>query len=126
MNTYDAAHALAKALRESSDYKEFSEAQLALKADPSARKMLLDFRLEQFNLQKQKLSGLELAPEQEEKLAKLFEIIGMNNIIKRFLQAEYRIAVILQDVHKIIGEAADEVFDPELLNLPVEELDEKA
>ncbi|HSW36136.1 MAG TPA: YlbF family regulator [Candidatus Limnocylindrales bacterium] len=126
MNTYDAAHALAKALRESSDYKEFREAQLALKADPSARKMLLDFRLEQFNLQKQKLSGLELAPEQEEKLAKLFEIIGMNNIIKRFLQAEYRIAVILQDVHKIIGEAADEVFDPELLNLPVEELDEKA
>jgi cell fate (sporulation/competence/biofilm development) regulator YlbF (YheA/YmcA/DUF963 family) len=121
MNPHDAAHMLAKALRESTDFKELKDAQAALKADQSARGMLLDFRNEQLEMQKQQLSGVEVAPEQEEKLEKLFEVINMNNIIKRFLQAEYRVAVLLQDVHKIIGEATSEILDPELMALPEEE-----
>ena len=42
----------------------------------------------------------------------------MNMLVKRFLQAEYRVAVILQDVHKIIGEATSEIIDPELIDIP--------
>jgi cell fate (sporulation/competence/biofilm development) regulator YlbF (YheA/YmcA/DUF963 family) len=121
MNPHDAAHLLAKALRESSDFTELKDAQKALKADQSARNMLLDFRSEQLEMQKQQLSGLEVAPEQEEKLEKLFEVINMNTIIKRYLQAEYRVAVLLQDVHKIIGEATSDIIDPELMALPEEE-----
>lgn len=121
MNPHDAAHMLAKALKESNDFKELKNAQAALKADQSARDMLLDFRNEQLEMQKQQLSGIEVAPEREEKLEKLFEVINMNNIIKRFLQAEYRVAVLLQDVHKIIGDATSEILDPELMALPEEE-----
>ena len=121
MNPHDSAHLLAKALRESSDFKELKDAQAALKADQSARGMLLDFRNEQLEMQKQQLSGIEVAPEREEKLEKLFEVINMNTIIKRFLQAEYRVAVLLQDVHKIIGDATSEILDPELMALPEEE-----
>lgn len=121
MNPHDSAHALAKALRESPDFKELKEAQTALKADESAKNMLLDFRNEQLELQKQKLTGVEVAPEQDEKLEKLFEVISMNNLIKRFLQAEYRVAVLLRDVHKIIGEATADVFDPDLMALTEEE-----
>ncbi len=121
MNPHDAAHTLAKALRESTDFKELKDAQIALKTDQSARGMLLDFRTEQLEMQKQQLSGIEVAPEQEEKLEKLFEVINMNSIIKRFLQAEYRVAVLLQDVHKIIGDATADILDPELMGLPEEE-----
>jgi cell fate (sporulation/competence/biofilm development) regulator YlbF (YheA/YmcA/DUF963 family) len=120
MNPYDAAHNLAKALRESQDFKDLKDAQTALKADESARKMLLDFRNEQLELQKQKLSGVEVAPEQEEKLEKLFEVVNMNTTIRHFLQAEYRVAVLLQDIHKTIGEATSEIIDPELMALPDE------
>ncbi len=121
MNPHDSAHLLAKALRESTDFKELKDAQKTLKTDQSARSMLLDFRAEQLEMQKQQLSGIEVAPEQEEKLEKLFEVINMNTIIKRYLQAEYRVAVLLQDVHKIIGEATSEIIDPELMALPEEE-----
>lgn len=121
MNPHDAAHALAKALRESVDFKELKEAQIALKADHSARNMLIDFRTEQLEMQKQQLSGIEISPEQEEKLEKLFEVINMNTLIKRFLQAEYRVAILLRDVHKIIGDATGEIIDPELMALPEEE-----
>ncbi len=121
MNPHDAAHLLAKALRESADFKELKEAQASLKADQSARNMLIDFRKEQLEMQKQQFSGLEVAPEQEEKLERLFEVINMNTTIKRYLQAEYRVATLLQDVHKIIGEATGEVIDPDLMDLPEED-----
>ena len=118
MNPYDAAHALAKTLRESADFKELKDARDALKADRSARDMLVDFRKEQLEMQKQQISGIEIAPEQEEKLEKLFQVINMNNTVKRFLSAEYRAAVLLQDIHKIIGEATADIADPDLMGLP--------
>lgn len=120
MNPHDAAHNLAKALRESADFKELKDVQAALKADQSARSMLLDFRTEQLEMQKQQISGVAVSPEQEEKLEKLFEVINMNLTVKRFLQAEYRVAVLLQDVHKIIGDATSEIIDTELMALPDE------
>ena len=120
MNPHDAAHNLAKALRESADFKELKDVQAALKADQSARSMLLDFRTEQLEMQKQQIAGVAVSPEQEEKLEKLFEVINMNLTIKRFLQAEYRVAVLLQDVHKIIGDATSEIIDTELMALPDE------
>ncbi len=125
MNPYDAAHALAKALRESTEFKELKEAQVNLKADRSALNMLTDFRKQQFELQKQQLSGIEVADEQKEKIEKLFEVISLNTLVKTFMQAEYRVAVMLQDIQKTIGEATDEIFDPELLALPQEETGEE-
>lgn len=121
MNPHDAAHNLAKALRESADFKELKDVQAALKADQSARSMLLDFRAEQLAMQKQQISGVAVSPEQEEKLEKLFAVISMNLTIKRFLQSEYRVAVLLQDVHKIIGDATSGIIDTELMGLPDEE-----
>lgn len=118
MNPYDASHALAKALRESSEYTSFQEARDALKGDQSARNMLVDFRTQQFNLQKQKLSGLEIAPEQEDKLEKLFQVISLNLTLKHFMEAEYRLNVLLQDVQNIIAEVTGDLFDPELFGLP--------
>jgi len=123
MNPHDAAHALAKSLRESADFKELKDAQAALKADQPAREMLLDFRKEQLEIQKQQLSGVEVAPEREEKLEKLYEVINMNNTVKRFLQAEYRVAVLLRDIHKIIGDATEEIIDSELMALPEDQAD---
>ena len=121
MNPYDAAHLLAKALRESTELKTFKEAWEALKDDQTAREMLRDFRGQQFNLQKQRLSGLEVAPEQEEKLEKLYQVIGMNLTIRRFLEAEQRLGVLLGDIQKIIAEATGELIDPELLGITAED-----
>ena len=118
MNPYDAGHSLAKALQESSEYKNFREAQDALKGDESARNMLIDFRKQQLELQKQKVSGLEVSEEQEDKLEKLYQVISINLTVKRFMEAEYRLGVLLQDVQKIIAGATADLFDPDLFALP--------
>ncbi|MGB4442874.1 MAG: YlbF family regulator [Dethiobacteria bacterium] len=115
VNPYDAAHILAKALKESPEFKGYSEAQKLLANDSAACEMLLDFRKEQFRLEKQKLSGLEVAPEQIEKLEKLFEVLNLNLTVKRFLDAEFRFSRLIEDIQKIIGEATAELMDPTLM-----------
>lgn len=125
MNPYDAAHKLAKALKESEEFKELIKAQKEIKADETAKKMLLDLRSKQMELQRQKLSGIEVSSEQEEKLKKLLEVVNMNMVAKRFLEAEYKVAVLLQDVQKIIGEATDRIYDEELMGIPGEEKDDQ-
>ncbi len=125
MNPYDAAHKLAKSLKESEEFKELIKAQKEIKADETAKKMLLDLRSKQMELQRQKLSGIEVSNEQEEKLKKLLEVVNMNMVAKRFLEAEYKVAVLLQDVQKIIGEATDRIYDEELMGIPGEEKDDQ-
>jgi len=120
VNPYDAAHRLARALKESDEFKEFKKAQQELKADQTAKKMVLDLRGKQLELQRQKLSGLEVSKEQEERLQKLLEVVNMNLVAKRFIEAEYRAAVLLQDVQKIIGEATGDIYDEELMTIPGE------
>lgn len=88
MNPYNAAHTLAKALKESAEFRAFKEAQDTLKQDQSAHEMLADFRKEQIRIQQQQLSGVEVAPEQQEKLIKMQEIISMNLTVKRYMEAE--------------------------------------
>lgn len=124
MNPYDAAHILAKALRESPEFKGYGDAQELLAKDSAAREMLLDFRKEQFRLQRQKLAGLEVAPEQLEKLDKLFEVLNLNLTVKRFMDAEFRFSRLIGDIQKIINEAAGDILDSELLQQFGEALDD--
>jgi cell fate (sporulation/competence/biofilm development) regulator YlbF (YheA/YmcA/DUF963 family) len=124
VNPYDAAHILAKALRESPEFKGYGDAQELLAKDSAAREMLLDFRKEQFRLQRQKLAGLEVAPEQLEKLDKLFEVLNLNLTVKRFLDAEFRFSRLIGDIQKIINEAAGDILDSELLQQFGEALDD--
>jgi len=106
---------LAKALRESPEFKGYKDAQELLAKDNTAREMLVDFRREQLRLQKQKLAGLEVAPEQQERLNKLFEVLNLNLTVKRYLDAEFRFSRLLADVQKIISDAAGEFINPELM-----------
>ncbi len=121
MNPYDAAHTLAKAIRESNELKELKAAREALKADETAKNMLKDFRKEQIDLQHKKMTGLEIPKESEEKLARLFEVVNMNNLVKRYMDAEYRIAIMMDDVQKIISEATAEIIDSDLMKLAEDE-----
>lgn len=126
MNPYDVAHNLAKALRESSEFKEMKEAQTAMKTDDTGKKMLLDFRAEQVKMYEQQLSGIEPSAEEKKKIENLYEVVNMNILIKRLLDAEYKVSTLLHDIQKIISEANDEIYDEELIQLPEEEAgDEK-
>jgi len=101
MNVYDAAHQLARSLSESSEYIEFKKAKENLKGDPQAENMLKDLRSKQLEIQALKLSGKPV-DEAEEQLGKLYSIISHNSLVKQYLEAEERFALLFSDIQKII------------------------
>ena len=60
---YDKAHDLAKAMRESEEYKELMQAQEAVKADAEATALVRTFMAQQMQWEYARLSG---APEADE------------------------------------------------------------
>lgn len=115
MNVYDHAHALAKAIKQSPEFREFKKSQEKLEKDNSAKEMLTDFRKTQLELQQQKMSGIEVAPEQEKRLAQAMEIINLNQVVKEFLETEYRFSIMLGDIQKIIATPLEDLISQEIM-----------
>lgn len=117
MSVYDLANRLARRIKESDEYKEYIEQREKVMKNEKTKDMLLDFQEEQFKLQAKQLSGDELTDEEKDKLENLRELIELNKDIKIYLQAEYKINRMLNDVQK-------NVFGDLDLGIPEEEENE--
>lgn len=104
MNVYDCAHALAGAIKKSPEHRNYQNALEQLNRDSSARDMLNDLRRLQLQVQSLKIQDREVPAGDEEKLKKLSEIVDLNLTVKTYLEAEYRLAILMNDIQKIIGE----------------------
>ena len=106
MNVHDHAHDLGKALRNSEEYKEWQQTKAEVEADKHSFEMLVDFRKEQMEYQAQKMSGVD-TKEREEKLRKMFEVLNLNESIRKFLYCEHRFAQLMTDIQKILSEVIE-------------------
>lgn len=107
MKVYDKAYELKKALMESQEIKDYRESLERVKANPTNKRMLDDFRKKQIELQAEQFSGNEPNKDKVEQLEKLYSVISLNSDIRKFLQCEYRFSVLMNDISKIISEAVD-------------------
>ncbi len=115
MSVHDQAHALARAIKGTPEFKNFLIVKEKLDKDKHAKEMLADFRKAQWELQKQKMAGLDVSSEQEKHISQLLEVIGLNLLVKEFLEAEYRFSIMVSDIQKIIGEAMEPLLSSELM-----------
>jgi cell fate (sporulation/competence/biofilm development) regulator YlbF (YheA/YmcA/DUF963 family) len=113
MNVYDTAYNLAKAIRESTEYREMEAALGAVNAEAESRGMMEDFRSRQTALQELLMKGEEMPPEEMEKMQQLYETIGRNPNVSRLFEAERRIAVLTEDVQRIIAEPLATLYKEE-------------
>lgn len=102
MSVYDLANRLAKQLKNSDEYEDYLEKKKKVTKNEKTKEMLLDFQQEQMKLQAKQLSGEDLTEEEQEKLENLRELVDLNQDIKQYLQAEYRVNILLNDIQKII------------------------
>jgi cell fate (sporulation/competence/biofilm development) regulator YlbF (YheA/YmcA/DUF963 family) len=107
MNVYDLAHQLAKGLQNCSEYKEYKRLKDKIDQEESTKNMLADFRKRQLMVEGARMMGQEVRQEDQDNLARLFEVVRMNPTIAEFLAAEMRLGTMLADIQKIIGEALD-------------------
>jgi len=107
VNVHDYAHNLARALRESPEYKAFSVAKQRVKGNSTGEQMVKDYHNKQLEIQSDVLQGKEPSKAQQESLQRLLTIIQGSADVREYIQAEARLGTLLNDIYKILGEAVD-------------------
>ncbi len=101
---YDLAHELAREIKNSDEYKDFKENMDRIKEDEKNKEILDDFREKALNYQIKTLENEEISQEELKAMEKLEETLMSNPTISAYIQAEYKISIILNDINKIINE----------------------
>ncbi len=116
MSVYDLANRIARQIKKSDEYKEYLKKREKVVSNEKTKEMLLDFQQEQMKLQAKQLSGEDLNNEEKEKLENLRELVELNSDLKQYLQAEYKVNVMLNDIQKIVFGDLDLGIEPEKEN----------
>ncbi len=105
MAAYDKAHELARELKLSDEYKEYQKARQEIEGNDAALTILKDYRRKRLELEMALLSGKELDEAKKQELDKMNDIVNMHGAVKRFLDAENRVLVMMTDIQRILTEA---------------------
>ncbi|GFN36028.1 YlbF/YmcA family competence regulator [Tepidimicrobium xylanilyticum] len=106
-NVYDLAHKLARAIRNSEEYKTYLEKKKILDSNEKNKKMVEDFRKKALKLQMDKAAGKEIDRDEIERINKLEEVLMLNPSINEFFHAELRFTQLVEDITKIISNVFD-------------------
>ena len=106
MNPYDQAHALARSLKDSEEYREYMRLK-ALAYDDSTNKALLDeYKRLQFKVQANLAAGGTMPEEDTRRLQQIGTVLQFNPDVSAYLMAEFRFQRMLSDIFKILAEVA--------------------
>ena len=112
MTAYDKGHELARALKESEEFRALGIVRRELETDPAAKSMVKDFLRRQVEMQIEVMSGKPDAKAKEASLQKLAELLSLNPRARDYVAAYFRFQRIMTDIYKILGDAVGEGLDP--------------
>ena len=104
MNVYNEAHNLARAIRESEEFKQYDEIKKRVAGNPSLTEMLNDFQKRQFELQAKLMMGEAAQPDANAQIQELYNIMMKDPLSAQYLQCEIRFSMMMNDVYKILGD----------------------
>jgi len=115
MSVQDTARRLKRKLENSDEYQNYLELRKKVMAKEGSKKMLLDYQNLMMEMQTKRMSGEELSEEDKERLQNLQNFIEINNNVKKYLEAEYAVSQMINDIQKTI-------FSDIEVGIPEEEL----
>lgn len=121
MSVYDQARRLQRKLKDSKEYQNYQELREKVMEKSGSKKMLLDYQNLMIKLQNKRIAGEELAEEDKEKLQNLQNLIEINNSVKKYLEAEYQLSKMINDIQKIVFSELDIGISEEELESETEE-----
>jgi len=105
MSVYDIAHQLAQALCETEEYRQFVIAKEKIMADEANYKMIKDFQNKQWEIQQIQVYDGEVSAEKQQELASLYSLLSLNANARNYLETEFAVSRLVNDVQQIMGEA---------------------
>jgi cell fate (sporulation/competence/biofilm development) regulator YlbF (YheA/YmcA/DUF963 family) len=106
MNVYDQAHALARTMRESEEFREFDRLRKAAYEDSTNKALLDEFKRLQFRYQASMASGTPMDEDDMKRMQQIASLLQFNKDASAFLMAEFRFQRMLADIYKILGDVA--------------------
>lgn len=110
MNVYDEVNSLARAIRESTEYREFKKVKELINAEPGLKEQVDEFEKIRYEEQLMAMQGEKQSEEKMQKLQELYQILVQNPNVKEYFEKEVKFNVMIADVNKIIGEAIKDVL----------------
>lgn len=105
MNVYDEAHNLARAIKESNEFKQFDEIRREVEKDEQVSSMLKDLQTKQMEIQAAQMTGQEVNPDTVSQMQSIAAMIATKPLAAQYVQAEGAFSVMVNDVFGILGEA---------------------
>lgn len=106
MNPYDQAHALARALKESEEYREYTRLKENAYDDGTNKALLDEYKKLQFRMQAKLAAGENMPEEDFQRLQQIGALLQFNPDVSAYLMAEFRFQRMLSDIFKILADVA--------------------
>ena len=106
MNPYDQAHALARALKESDEYREYIRLKETAYDDSTNKALLDEYKKLQFRLQARAAAGESMPQDDMQRLTQIGALLQFNPDVSAYLMAEFRFQRMLSDIFKILADVA--------------------
>ena len=105
MNVYDEAHGLARAIKESNEFKEFDRMRKEVEQDADVSQMLGELQKLKIELQTAQMTGNQPDADMMSRMQSLSTMLATKPLAAKFMQTEAAFSVMMNDVFRIIGEA---------------------
>lgn len=105
MNVYDEAHSLAKAIKESNEFMEFDRVRKEVDADKETSDMLKELTELQVQLQTAQMVGQQPDKDVFARFQSLNTMAMTKPLAMQYMQAQFALATMMNDVFGIVGEA---------------------
>lgn len=118
MSVYNLSHRLAKAIKDSDEYKDFQEAREKIKEQEKSIDILKEYQNLAWKVNYLEAQDNEVPEEDQNRLDELQKIVQMNDHVKKYLAARGRFSTMVNDIEDIL-------FGDLELGLDLEEAEEE-
>jgi len=120
MAANDLAYELARTLKDSDVFKQFLKSKEKVKSNAGHHKMVCEFQLKQWEIREAQMMDQEISEEKQQELERLYSLVSLNPAAREYLEAEFEVSRMVNDIQRIIGEAIQDVMPIGFEEHPVE------
>lgn len=106
MNIIDQAHVLARAIKESDEFREYQRLKDVAYDDATNRALLDEYKRLQYQMQARLASGSPVEESDFQRMQQIASLLQFNQDASAYLLAEFRFQRTLADVYKILADVA--------------------
>ena len=111
MSFYDKLHELVRALKDTNEYKEYIVLKKKIKENEEEYNLIKEFKEKQMQHQTSIIEGKNVDPNELGDMQNMYSLIIQKEDLKKLLETEMRINLLLGDMQKTIAEGIKEIVE---------------